>query len=49
MLDKQFDIARKIYLLSDSFLVATRLLKDAGLGIYWLFSRQNHKNKPLLY
>ncbi|MDX2047280.1 MAG: efflux transporter outer membrane subunit [Chitinophagaceae bacterium] len=32
MLDKQLDITRKNLLLSDSFLVATRLLKDAGLG-----------------
>ena len=30
MLDKQLDIARKNLLLSDSFLTATRLLKDAG-------------------
>ena len=32
MLDKQLDISRKNLLLSDSFLVATRLLKDAGIG-----------------
>jgi outer membrane protein, multidrug efflux system len=32
MLDKQLGIARENLLLSDSFLVATRLLKDAGLG-----------------
>src|SRR5688572_30318977 len=32
MLDKQLEIARTNYLLNDSFLVATRLLKDAGLG-----------------
>ena len=32
MLDKQLDIARKNLLLSDSFLLATRLLKDAGIG-----------------
>ncbi|MBC7828413.1 MAG: efflux transporter outer membrane subunit [Chitinophagaceae bacterium] len=32
MLDKQLDIARKNLLLSDSFVVATRLLKDAGIG-----------------
>ncbi len=32
MLDKQLDIARYNLLLSDSFLVATRLLKDAGVG-----------------
>lgn len=32
MLDKQLEIARKNLILSDSFLVATRLLKDAGLG-----------------
>lgn len=32
MLDKQLLIARKNLLLSDSFLLATRLLKDAGLG-----------------
>lgn len=32
MLDKQLNIARKNLLLSDSFVVATRLLKDAGLG-----------------
>ena len=32
MLDKQLDIARHNLLLSDSFLVATRLLKDAGVG-----------------
>jgi len=32
MLDKQLDIARKNLLLSDSFVVATRLLKDAGVG-----------------
>jgi outer membrane protein, multidrug efflux system len=31
MLDKQLDIARKNLALSDSFLVATRLLKDAGV------------------
>jgi NodT family efflux transporter outer membrane factor (OMF) lipoprotein len=31
MLDKQLDIARKNLGLSDSFLVATRLLKDAGV------------------
>lgn len=30
MLDKQLEIARKNLLLSDSFLTATRLLKDAG-------------------
>jgi len=32
MLDKQLEIARKNLLLSDSFLTATRLLKDAGIG-----------------
>jgi len=32
MLDKQLEITRTNYLLNDSFLVATRLLKDAGLG-----------------
>lgn len=32
MLDKQLDIAKKNLLLSDSFVVATRLLKDAGQG-----------------
>ena len=32
MLDMQLDIAKKNLVLSDSFLVATRLLKDAGLG-----------------
>ena len=32
MLDKQITIARKNLILSDSFLVATRLLKDAGIG-----------------
>lgn len=32
MLDRQLDIARRNLSLSDSFLVATRLLKDAGLG-----------------
>ena len=32
MLDKQLDIARKNLLLSDSFVIATRLLKDAGIG-----------------
>ncbi len=32
MLDKQLGIARKNLLLSDSFVVATRLLKDAGIG-----------------
>lgn len=32
MLDKQLEIARYNLLLSDSFLVATRLLKDAGVG-----------------
>ena len=32
MLDRQLDIARKNLLLSDSFVVATRLLKDAGIG-----------------
>lgn len=31
MLDKQLEIARKNLLLSDSFLTATRLLKDAGV------------------
>jgi multidrug efflux system outer membrane protein len=31
MLDKQLDIARKNLALSDSFLIATRLLKDAGI------------------
>jgi NodT family efflux transporter outer membrane factor (OMF) lipoprotein len=32
MLDKQLEIAKKNLLLSDSFLMATRLLKDAGIG-----------------
>lgn len=32
MLDKQLEIAKKNLLLSDSFLIATRLLKDAGVG-----------------
>lgn len=32
MLDKQLEIARKNLSLSDSFVVATRLLKDAGIG-----------------
>jgi multidrug efflux system outer membrane protein len=32
MLDKQLEIARHNLVLSDSFLVATRLLKDAGVG-----------------
>ncbi len=32
MLDKQLEIAKKNLLLSDSFLLATRLLKDAGIG-----------------
>ncbi len=32
MLDKQSDIAHRNLLLSDSFLVATRLLKGAGIG-----------------
>ena len=32
MLDKQLEIARTNYVLNDSFLLATRLLKDAGLG-----------------
>lgn len=32
MLDKQLDIARRNLSLSDSFVVATRLLKDAGIG-----------------
>ena len=32
MLDKQLDISRRNLLLSDSFLIATRLLKDAGMG-----------------
>ena len=32
MLDKQLEIARKNLILSDSFLTATRLLKDAGIG-----------------
>lgn len=32
MLDKQLTIAKKNLVLSDSFLVATRLLKDAGIG-----------------
>ena len=32
MLDKQLEIARTNYILNDSFLLATRLLKDAGLG-----------------
>jgi NodT family efflux transporter outer membrane factor (OMF) lipoprotein len=32
MLDKQLSIAKKNLLLSDSFVVATRLLKDAGIG-----------------
>ena len=31
MLDKQLEIARKNLALSDSFLFATRLLKDAGM------------------
>lgn len=31
MLDKQMDISRRNLLLSDSFLTATRLLKDAGM------------------
>ncbi|MBL7745204.1 MAG: efflux transporter outer membrane subunit [Chitinophagaceae bacterium] len=32
MLDKQLNIAKRNLILSDSFLVATRLLKNAGLG-----------------
>jgi multidrug efflux system outer membrane protein len=32
MLDRQLEITRKNLLLSDSFVVVTRLLKDAGLG-----------------
>ena len=32
MLDKQLEVARTNYILNDSFLLATRLLKDAGLG-----------------
>jgi len=32
MLDKQLDVAHKNLVLTDSFLVATKLLKDAGLG-----------------
>lgn len=32
MLDKQLEIARRNLLLNDSFLIATRLLKDAGIG-----------------
>lgn len=32
MLDKQLDIAKKNLLLTDSFVLATRLLKDAGLA-----------------
>ena len=32
MLDQQLDIARKNLALSDTFLTATRLLKDAGVG-----------------
>jgi outer membrane protein, multidrug efflux system len=32
MLDKQLDITRKNLVLSDSFVLVTRLLKDAGLG-----------------
>jgi NodT family efflux transporter outer membrane factor (OMF) lipoprotein len=32
MLDKQLDITRKNLVLSDSFVIVTRLLKDAGLG-----------------
>jgi NodT family efflux transporter outer membrane factor (OMF) lipoprotein len=32
MLDKQLEIARKNLLLSDSFVVATNLLKEAGIG-----------------
>jgi outer membrane protein, multidrug efflux system len=32
MLDKQLEIAKRNLVLNDSFLVATRLLKDAGLG-----------------
>ena len=32
VLDKQLDIARKNLLLRDSFVIATRLLKDAGIG-----------------
>ena len=32
VLDKQLDIARKNLLLSDSFVLATRLLRDAGSG-----------------
>ena len=32
MLDKQLEIAKKNLLLSDSFLTATRLLKEAGVG-----------------
>lgn len=32
MLDKQLEIARRNLVLTDSFLVATRLLKDAGLA-----------------
>lgn len=32
MLDKQLEIAQKNLVLSDSFLIATRLLRDAGIG-----------------
>jgi NodT family efflux transporter outer membrane factor (OMF) lipoprotein len=32
MLDKQLEVTKKNLVLSDSFLLATRLLKDAGLG-----------------
>ena len=32
MLDKQLEIARRNLVLSDSFSVATRLLRDAGVG-----------------
>lgn len=32
MLDKQLDITRRNLVLNDSFLVATQLLKDAGIG-----------------
>jgi outer membrane protein, multidrug efflux system len=32
MMDKQLEVAKKNLVLNDSFVVATRLLKDAGLG-----------------
>ena len=49
MLDQQLVIARRNLLLSDSFLLATRLLKDAGITNALAVQQAESKNKPLLF